>query len=363
MQYRDKKKICIVVQSLGGGGAERTTGQLSKLLNGLGHDVHIVTILNRIDYDYGGTLHNLGLLKDADDSFFGRIKRFLLFRGMIKKHNFDIVIDNRPRQNPVRELMYYLFLHPIPKTIFVVHNFAIQKYFPKWVWLTDYYYKRAKKIVCASGEIASAVKKKYGFGNVSVIYYPLPHLHTVSELRVGSPYILVYGRFDEKAKNYTLLLNGYSQSILPDKGIKLVLLGEGPDEELLRRKVNELGLENDVIFENFVNGPAEIIKRARFTVLTSRYEGFPMVLIEALSLGVPVVSVDCSSGPKEVIVNEENGLLIENNDPEKLAAAFDRMVTDDALYKNLKQNAKSSVAHLKPEKIAEKWQKLIAENE
>ncbi len=362
MQDNDKKKICIVVQSLGGGGAERTTAQLSQLLSVLGHEVHLVTILNRIDYDYGGTLHNLGELKDSDDSYLGKIRRFLYFKSLMKKQRFDLIIDNRPRSSSFRELMYYLFLYDISKIIFVVHNFAIDKYFPKRDWIASSY-RKAKKIVCASNEIATAVEKKYEFDNISVIYYPLPHLSDGVSLNGKDPYILVYGRFDEKAKNYSLLLEGYAGSILSNNGIKLVLMGEGPDEALLRAKVLESGLKDHVLFQKFVTDPAAIIKGARFTALTSRHEGFPMVLIEALSLGVPVVSVDCHSGPKEIITNEENGLLVENHNPAKLAAAFDRMVTDKVLYAKMKRHAKPSVDHLKPDKIAKKWQELIVGNE
>ena len=76
------------------------------------------------------------------------------------------------------------------------------------------------------------------------------------------------------------------------------------------------------------------MQKAKFTTLTSRFEGFPMVIPESLCLGIPVVSVDCNSGPKEVIRNKYNGLLVENNNPTSLAQAFDQMILEDDLYNN-----------------------------
>ena len=363
MQDRDKKKICIVTQSLGGGGAERSTAQLSQLLDALGHEVHLISILRRVDYEYAGTLHNLGVMKDADDSFLGRIKRFLFFRRLMNRNRFDLIIDNRPRGGSIRELMFYLFLYDLSKTVFVVRSSKLATYFPNWHWMIGLFYGKAKKIVCVSQEIAAKVKENYKLENVTSIYNPVFEMAVTKVFDLGAPYILSYGRFDEAVKNHSLLLEAYARSILIKNGIKLLVLGEGPDENYLRQKVCELGLKDHVVFERFAHNPAQIIKNAHFVTLTSRYEGFPRVLVEALSLGVPVVSVDCSSGPKEIVINEKNGLLVENHNPKKLAAAFDRMINDGTLYSEMKKNAASSVAHLQPERIAGQWQKLILSHE
>lgn len=120
-----------------------------------------------------------------------------------------------------------------------------------------------------------------------------------------------------------------------------------------------MNLKDTVEFLPYRPNPYDVVQKAMFTVLTSRYEGFPMVIPEALALGVPVVSVDCKSGPNEVIVNEQNGLLVENHNVEAFAKAMNRMIEDKDLYLRCKTNAKSSVEHLSKENIGKQWKAIL----
>ena len=150
----------------------------------------------------------------------------------------------------------------------------------------------------------------------------------ISNCAAQEDYILFFGRLDDDVKNISLLLNAYSKSKLPNQNIKLKILGEGKDLEKLKKQCLELNIVSNVQFSPFNPNPSAIVKSALFTVLTSRYEGFPMSIIEALALGIPVISVDCKSGPNEIIINEFNGLLVENHNPEALANAMNQLFED-----------------------------------
>ena len=98
-------KLAIVTHSLSNGGAEKSAANLSFLFTKMGHKVHVISIINKIDYRYTGRLTNLGLLKDINDSFLTKIKRFNIFRQLIKEEKFDVIIDNRPKTNFFKEFI------------------------------------------------------------------------------------------------------------------------------------------------------------------------------------------------------------------------------------------------------------------
>ena len=358
-----KIKIAIITRSLANGGAERSCGLQSVLLSDYGYQVHVVTVLDEIDFDFKGELLNLGKLKNKDNSSFGRLQRMLVLRQYLKKNNFDYIIDHRPRSASWSELLISKLVYPPKKTIYVVHSFKIEKYFPKITWIAKIIYKQAPFIVTVSDEIKAAVIKQFDYKNVVVICNPIDSKQInflAKQEKVTGNFILAYGRIEDDVKNYSLLIAGYAKSQLPLKGVLLYIMGDGKDVVMLKRKVADLNLSDKIIFKPKITNPFPYVQAALFTTLTSKYEGFPMVIIESLALATPVIAVDCHSGPREIIANEQNGLLIENNNAVALSDAMNRFVNDAALYKNCKSNASGSVAHLSLESIAKQWQQLLS---
>ena len=141
--------------------------------------------------------------------------------------------------------------------------------------------------------------------------------------------------------------------------IKLKILGDGPDKNWLMLKIKDLELVDLVEVLPFTPNVYTYLKNAKFLTLTSRYEGFPRVLIESLSTGTPVVSVNCESGPNEIVNHENNGLLVENFNIQKLSEAYNRFILEEDLYLHCKQNAKKSIDHLSADTIAKQWTKYL----
>ena len=127
---RPKKKIAIVVSSLGRGGAQKASANLSVLMNQLNCDVHIISLLNKIDFKYAGKLLNLGKLKDIDNSIFGKFKRFLIFYNYLKKEKFDFIIDSRSRPLFSKEYLIKILLYYNQKVIYIVHSYFLKNYIP-----------------------------------------------------------------------------------------------------------------------------------------------------------------------------------------------------------------------------------------
>lgn len=357
-----KTKIAIVTRSLAHGGLERFSGLLSKMLTELGFEIHLVSILDEIEYEYEGELFNLGLQKSADNTTFGRFKRFLILKKYLKQQNFDWIIDNRNRNSSWSEWLISKYVYQPKKVIYMVHSFKTDYYFPANAFMARNIYKDSPYIVAVSKDIQALVEKKYGYQNLITIYNPIDSERLLREstaFACNEKFILAYGRIDDDVKNFSLLIDSYADSILPQQNILLYILGDGKDVAVLKSKVEKLDLSEKVIFKPKVSNPFPYVKAALFTTLTSRYEGFPMSIIESLAIGTPVLSVDCHSGPREIIQNEQNGLLVENHNQKAFSQAMNRLVQEEPLYKLLKENTAKSVSHLSLSSIAKQWHQLL----
>ena len=354
-----KNKIAIVSQSLGRGGAERFAGILSKLLDSLGYEIHNILIEDLIAYEYTGKLYNLGEICEADSVIQRKIKKGILLKKYLDHNQINTVIDNRSKPNFLREI-FTKWVYGKRQKIFMVHSFNLQNYLPNSALAAKWLYHDAKKLVCVSKAIEQEINQKYHLKNTVTIYNPLPELAIPDKrINVSGNYILFFGRLVDNVKNFSLMLEGFGQSKVQSKGYQLVILGNGPDEDFIKTEIKRLKLHDSVQLLPFQHNPYAYVSRAQFTLLTSHYEGFPMSVIESLALGVPVISVDCQSGPAEIIQNEKNGLLIPNHNSAALATAIVRLVEDANLYDICKSNAAASVAHLSVENTARQWQQIL----
>ncbi len=177
---------------------------------------------------------------------------------------------------------------------------------------------------------------------ISVIYNPVSEenlLAKAAEYAVPTEdYILSVARLEERQKDFTTLIKAYAiangQTPLP----KLYIIGEGRDKDRLKALAQKCGVENKIVFKGFLPNPMPWIANSKLFVLSSKFEGLPTVLIEALTLRKIIVSSDCPTGPAEILDNGNCGVLTPVGDAEAMAKALIRALNDDELRSNIASN-------------------------
>lgn len=169
--------------------------------------------------------------------------------------------------------------------------------------------------------------------------------------------IAYVARFEVKQKRQDVMLRAFALVHEKFPEYRLDFYGDGPDEPAMKKLTEELGLTNCVVFHGLSRTVHKELARSELFVLSSDYEGIPNALIEAMSVGLPCVSTDCSpGGARMLITHEENGLLVKCGDPEALAEGICRFLSDRDLAIRCAKNAVSVKERFLPEKIVNAWE-------
>ena len=192
---------------------------------------------------------------------------------------------------------------------------------------------------------------------------PLPDNKPIIEpkniIPVGKKLLLASGRLDSQ-KRFDRLLNAFAQVAPHHSDWCLVILGEGDLRGELEAQVSRLNLTQQVYLPGFAGNVADWYRTAEVLAMTSGFEGFPLVLLEAMAHGCPPISVDCDTGPRDIIRNGENGLLVPQNDLDALVNGLDKMLSDDLLRKRLASKAIEVLEIYSPTRVNAKWQGLFS---
>jgi glycosyltransferase involved in cell wall biosynthesis len=173
------------------------------------------------------------------------------------------------------------------------------------------------------------------------------------------PFILGAGRLVHQ-KGFDILIRAFSLIAADMPKLRLVIAGEGSDAQQLRQLALTLGLECRVLFLGNVGNLSVLMRNAEVFVLSSRYEGFPNVLLEALASGLPVVSTDCPSGPREILGDGEFGLLVPCENPQALADALRRVATDADLRRRLSGIGSRATAAYEFGRVVAGWEAVLS---
>jgi N-acetylgalactosamine-N,N'-diacetylbacillosaminyl-diphospho-undecaprenol 4-alpha-N-acetylgalactosaminyltransferase len=356
-----KHKIALIGFSLTRGGGEKVMANLSIFFEKNGIEVHNIIVLDGVTYSYAGKLFNMGLLKNESNNFSDKFRRLLYLKNYLKANDFDFIIDFRPRTKTFQEFIISRFIYN-SKTILTIHSFLIDYYMPKCVWLTKLIYKNSYATVTIVDQIGKLVKSKYNLKNVITISNPI-NLEEVEEkcneaINIDFDYIIAIGQYESPVKQFDKLILSYAHSILPKKEIHLIILGRG-DKGPLEKVAADNNVLKYVHLLGFENNPYKFLKKARYLVLSSLNEGMPNVILESLACQTPVVAFNCPCGPNEMITNKKNGLLVENQNIEKLIEAMNLFIEDSELYEYCKKHTFESIQQYSLDTIGEQWLNLM----
>jgi glycosyltransferase involved in cell wall biosynthesis len=172
--------------------------------------------------------------------------------------------------------------------------------------------------------------------------------------------VLAAGRLTPQ-KGFDLLIHAFARVAAKDPDWRLRICGGGSERQDLQRLVDEHGLADVVTLPGPVKRLGEEMERASIFVLSSRFEGFPLILVEAMSKGLPVVSFDCPTGPRDVIDDHRNGILVPAGDIDALASGMLELVADDKLRHQLGAAAALTANSYTIDALGPKWEHLFDE--
>lgn len=170
--------------------------------------------------------------------------------------------------------------------------------------------------------------------------------------------VVSLGRLDAQ-KGYDMLIDAWRLIALKYPDWTLEIYGQGEWYQMLQDKIINYNLQDKIILKDIVSNVEKVYCDGSIYVMSSRYEGFGMVLIEAMSCGLPVVSFDCEHGPREIITDGSDGILVEPNNIEQLAAKICHLMENENLRINMGSNAIESVKRFSKEPIMLRWVELF----
>lgn len=335
----------------GGGGLERVLSiKASYFAETLGYDVHIITLNDAKEtfYPFSSSIsiHPIEVSKDWKYlfSYIHKVNQ------IVKKIQPDII---SVCDDGMKGLYVPLWLQKgKAKIIYERHASMIlngaswQKF---WMRMGGYLYD---KIVVLTNYNLS----EWSSSNLTVIPNPLS-FYPQESATLENHRIVCVGSLSYN-KGYDLLIDAWSKIASQHPSWSVHIYGKG-DASIYQDIINQAGIQKQITFHAPVQDIASIYQQASLLVLPSRSEGFGMVLIEAMACGVPCVAFDCPCGPRDIIQNGENGILVKAQDTAELAQHIEKLINNEQLRKNMGTFAKQTAQQYLMERIAILWKNLF----
>lgn len=363
-----KKKIALVISGFGPGGAEKV---ILLLANSLIKDYQILLIsLYKTEsfYEISKEIEIVYLQKkykassnffEALISNFSNVKKIVR---ILRANSVNLLISFAAAPNFLSVLSGKIL--NIPAIISVRKNPQVNK--PNFIWqfIENITCKYCDVLVVQTPLVKNIFKKFILNEKIKIIPNPIDSKMKSLSIEYDSNkrenVILTIGRLDAN-KNQKLLIEAFANLKL---GIwKLLIVGDGDLKDEYKKLTVKLGIADKVDFIGNVSNVWDYYNQAKIFAFTSNSEGFPNVLLEAMSFGLPCVSTDCPFGPSDIIANDENGYLIETNNMKQLQNRLSKLINNSVICNQLSQKAILSTQKFNTLTVKKLWeveiQKLV----
>jgi len=342
------KKIALITATLLGGGVERVMINLAEAIHAKDGYETVLVVISDVE---GQPTHQPP--QDVPVMYLHKkrvVTSVAALQNLFKEHHWDGIITAQEHVNVALWLAMKMEKVSIP-WLPVVHS-TLSMSLKKSPYLLDkllipvvrWLYPRLKKIGAVSLGVKEDLVSKFGLASEQVISLPNPVIsNTILRDSVN---------FEDNQRFDQLVAAG---RLVPEKGFdvlirafhifsqandySLIILGEGPEREHLEMLIKELGLMRRVLLPGFMPDPYPYMRSAKLFVLSSRYEGLPTVLIEAMAYGTPVAATDCRSGPAEILDGGRYGVLVPVDDPQALAEGMSQALQHPVASQALRARA------------------------
>ena len=353
------KNILFFIESLSGGGAEKVLVTLLKHIDYTKYRITLLTLVDtgilKNDIDFSKIVY-CTIIKETNNpilKFCYKVKYKLIYQYLPASIVNKWIIPQKGIDTYIAFTEGYctkVLAYTTKKKIAWVHidlkalPWTINEHIYTNIEEEKAAYQKFDKVICVSNSVKSIMEEEDGLKNTSTIYNPID---TISILKLSneecnikasnSLNIISIGRLTYQ-KGYDLLIPIISKLIKKGLDIHLYLLGEGSERSKLEQIIKEEHISNHIHLLGYIKNPYPIMKQMDLFVCSSRSEGYSLVIAEALTLGLPIISMNCS-GPNELLGNGEYGSLCNNY--EELYKAIERAIQDKNYYQKLKASSTS----------------------
>ena len=363
----------IFISSLSGGGAERVTVNNANAWIARGDKVTIITLapITEDFYTLDPQIRRIGLnlLSSSNSSVsgvFANIRRVRSLRRILKKLRPDVLIGMETSANIIAVLANW----GMPCCVVVAEHIYPPMLPVSSIWerLRRWTYPHASVVLALTEESCQWLIRNCPGSNVAVIpnavQFPLLDGNSCIDpdqiLPENHRIILAVGRLAPQ-KGFDMLVKAFGQIASSHSGWDLVILGEGEERKNLLSEISNMGLSNRIFLPGAAGNISQWYERADLFVMSSRFEGFPCTLIEAMAHRLAVVSFDCDTGPRDIIRHEIDGVLVTSGDVPALASILSQLIKDEVLLKRYATQAVEVRDRFSMDRILNLWDEVIGD--